>query len=157
MRRVVLDCNAVDPLVDLPGAFDVVKRAVESGELELLGTHILEDELAATPNVERRAKLQAVLALTEDTPTGAFIFGVSKLGRARLGGGVESIDALRAGRTDLTHTNDALLAHTCLVEGCALVTNEEKGLRSRALKQGIEVLRSRELLAELGYRAPGQE
>lgn len=155
MRRVVLDCNAVDPLVDLPGAFDVVKRAVESGELELLGTHILEEELAAIPNVERRAKLQKVLDLTRDTRTGGFLLGASALDRARLSNDFASIDALRAGRTDLTHTNDALLAHTCTVEGCALVTNEEKGgsLRSRALRQGIEVLRSRELLAELGYRA----
>jgi hypothetical protein len=161
MRRVVLDSNGVDPLVNLPGAFDVVKRAVESGELELLGTHILEDELAATRDEKVRVNLQRILGLTKDTATGAFIFDVSRFDRARLGSDTDSkiIDALRAGRTDGKHTNDALLAHTCLVESCALVTNEEKGgsLRSRALAQGIEVLRSRELLAELGYRAPAQE
>ncbi|SIN14558.1 hypothetical protein [Micromonospora cremea] len=156
MRRVVLDCNGVDPLVDLPGAFEVVKRAVESGELKLLGTHILEEELAATPDEERRGKLQRVLQLVQDTPTGGFILGASALDRARLSNDVASIDALRAGRSDLTHANDALIAHTCMVEGCALVTNEEKGgsLRSRALGLGIEVLRSRELLAELGYQEP---
>ena len=155
----MLDSNGVDPLIDLPGAFDVVKQAVESGRLEILGTHILEDELAATRDADRRAKLQSILQLTKDTPTGAFIFGTSRFDRARLSGDVAAIDALRAGRMDGKHTNDALIAHTSLVEGCALVTNEEKGgsLRSRALAAGIEVLRTRELLAELGYRAPESE
>ena len=48
MRRSVLDSNGVDPLVDLPGAFDLVKGAIEAGKLKLLSTHVLAEEIAAT-------------------------------------------------------------------------------------------------------------
>ncbi|WP_446216445.1 hypothetical protein [Micromonospora sp. IBHARD004] len=154
MRRVVLDCCGVDPLVDLPGAFDVVRQAVETGKLELLATHVLQEEIAATGDADKRARLQAVADLATKVPTGAFILGTSELDQARLSDDTESIDVLRVGRTDGKYTNDALIAATSMYEGCALVTAEERGLRFRALKLGIEVLRPRELLAELGYRAP---
>lgn len=154
MRRVVLDSCGIDPLVDLPGAFDVVRQAVEAGELELLATHILREEVAAAPE-EIRAKKQTILDLAKDEPTGALIPDVSRLDHARLSDETEAIERLRSRNPGMTHANDALIASTSMYEGCALVT-DDKRLRKRAAAVGIVVLRPRELLAELGYRAPEQ-
>jgi hypothetical protein len=38
MRTVVLDSNGVDPLVDQPGAVEVIDAAIRGDELEILGT-----------------------------------------------------------------------------------------------------------------------
>lgn len=154
MMRVVLDCNGVDPLVELPGAFDLVTRAVREGDLELLGTHILRQELANITDAARREHLSKILGLTERVPTGAFIFDVSLFDEACLGNYVDEIEVLRSGNRDNpNHTNDALIASTCLSEGAPLVTNEKR-LTKRARELGIEVLRSEDLLARLGYQAP---
>lgn len=154
MRRVVLDSNGVNPLVERPGALDVIDAAIRDGELEILGTHILADELAATPDPAKRALLERILEHTSPVSTAGFIFGVSKLGQAEVSSDadVAHIDHLRAGRTDGKHTNDALLAITAGSHGVTLVT-ADKGLTGRvqSLNAGIEVLHPDALLAELGY------
>src|ERR1035438_9436307 len=66
MRRAVLDSNGVDPLVDLPGAFNFVKRAIDAGKLELLSTHVLCEEITAIRDPSRRAKLQALVDRSEE-------------------------------------------------------------------------------------------
>ena len=50
MRRAVLDSNAVDSLLDLPGAYEAVRAALDAGRVELLFTHVSIDELAAVPD-----------------------------------------------------------------------------------------------------------
>lgn len=102
MLRALLDNNAVDPIIMLPGAFDAVRAKVEAGEVELIGTHILEEELSATPDAERRAKLEKILTLTTKRATSVFVFGVSRLGQAALSGDetAEQFKQLQAGRTD---------------------------------------------------------
>jgi predicted nucleic acid-binding protein len=147
MRRAVLDSNAVDPFIDLTGAQDVVRVAVRSGQLELLFTHVNIDELAATPDADRRSRL--LLALVDFghlVPTGAFDF--SRLGYARLMDDADVVEALRSRNVD--HTRDALIASTAVFEKCALVTNEKR-LTARARDRGIEVLSSLDLLHELGF------
>jgi hypothetical protein len=153
MRRAVVDSNAIDPLIDLPGAYEAVRAAVDTGQLELLYTHVNIDELAATQDPERRSHLLLVLVdLGRLVPTGAFALDVSRLGFARLYDDVDVIEALRSGNVD--HTRDALIAVTAIYEASALVTNEKR-LTARARDRGIEVLSSRELLAELGFTADG--
>lgn len=150
MRQAVLDSNAVDPFIDLPGAQDVVREAVRGGRLELLFTHVNIDELAAVPDVDRRSRL--LLALVDFgrlVPTGALAVGFSRLGYARLMGDVDVVEALRSGNVD--HTRDALIAATAVYEQCALVTNEKR-LTARARDRGIEVITSLELLGEFGFR-----
>ena len=151
MRRAVLDCNGVDPLVDLPGAFDLVKRAIEAGELELLSTDVLAQEISATPDPIRRAKLQALVDLAHMVPTGAFILDVSRPDAARLGEAAP-VHALQAGNP-AKNAKDALIGMTGLAEHCAAITSDEQ-LRRRAEALGIEVLHARELLTELGYTNP---
>ncbi len=151
MRRAVLDSNGVDPLVDLPGAFDVVKRAIEAGELELLSTHVLCAEITAIRDPDRRAKLQALVDLTRLVATGAVIFDISQLDQARLSAAAP-VQALQAGKP-AKNSKDALIGATGLYEQCALITSD-RVLRREATALGIEVLHGRELLTELGYTGP---
>jgi hypothetical protein len=151
MKRVVLDSNGVDPLVDLAGAFDLVRGAIEAGELELLSTPVLVKEISAIPDPIRRAKLQALVDLAHMVPTGAFILGDSGLHLARLSEAAP-VQALQAG-DPAKNTNDALIGMTGLAEDCAVVTSDKK-LRREAQALGIEVLHAEELLDELGYTGP---
>jgi hypothetical protein len=152
MRRAVLDSCGVDPLVDLPGAFDVVKGAIEAGELELLTTPVLAEEVSATGDPIRRARLQGLFDLARMVPTGAFLLDVSQLDLARLRGSAAGVQVFQDGAPD-KHTNDALIGMTGLAEHCAVITSDRR-LRLRAIELGIEVLHAEELLTELGYTGP---
>ncbi len=70
------------------------------------------------------------------------VLGTSRLGLARYGE-TERVEAIRSpsGR----HTNDALIATTAQGEGAVLVT-EERRLRNRARREGIEVWSAAELI-----------
>jgi hypothetical protein len=101
MRRTVLDSNAVDPLIDLPGAHEAVRAAVDAGQAELLFTHVNIEELAAVPNLDRRSRLLLILVdIGRLVPTGAFACDVSRLSFARLSEDVDVIEALRSGNVD---------------------------------------------------------
>jgi predicted nucleic acid-binding protein len=154
MRRVVLDSNALDPVIDDPSAYDVLREAVELGKLEMLRTHVNIDEVLDTPDSARRERLRRAWAkLTKPVPTGALALDTSKLNEARLTEDAEAVEALRSG--NVKNTEDALIAVTALCEECALVTNEKKRLPNRAKERGIEVLKTHELLAEFGYPPSG--
>jgi predicted nucleic acid-binding protein len=127
MRRVVLDSNAVDPLIDLPGAYEAVQAAVDDGRLDVLYTHVTIDELASTRDPDRRSRLlSTVRTFGRLVPTGAFALDVSRLGFARLTDDVEAVEKLRS--HNVAHTRDALIAVTAAYENCALVTNEVRRL-----------------------------
>jgi hypothetical protein len=151
MRRAVLDSDGADPLA-APGAFEVVKRAIEAGELELLSTDVLAEEIGANGDPIKRAKLQAVVDLARMVSTGAFILERSCLDGARLRSSPAGVEALQDDNPD-KNTSDALIAMTALAEHCALISSDVR-LRKRAIELGIEVLHGRELLAELGYTGP---
>jgi predicted nucleic acid-binding protein len=152
MRRVVFDSNAIDPIADTPGAYEVLRGAVDRGELEVLYTHITIDELSAIPGLERRQLLLTCLqGLGQLVPTGVFALDHSRLGFARLGDEAAgaALENLRSG--SLQHTNDGLIASTARYEGCALVTDEKERLPNRSREEGIEVISSKDLLAEFGF------
>src|SRR5712692_5451322 len=152
MRRVVVDSNAMDPLMDLLGAYDAVRAAVDQGDLEILFTHVTVEELAAIPDYERRCRLLIFLiGLGRLVPTGAFIVGASRLDFGRLCDDEESVRLLIG--QGVTHLRDALIGATALVDGCALVTYDSR-LTARARDRGVEVLTTDELLAKLGFQAP---
>ncbi len=149
MRRVVVDANAIDPIVNRPGAHEVMRSAVDQGQLEVLFTHITIEELAATPDEDRRSRLLLLLVdLGRLIPTGALVLGFSRLGFARLGSDREAVEAFRSG--NIAHTRDALVAVTAQHEHCALVTYDQR-LTNRARERGVEVITPEELLAELGF------
>lgn len=70
MMRVVLDSNAVDPIIDRAGALDTVREAVADGRLALYVTHVQHTEAERTPDPRRRRLLQEVLALADQRPAG---------------------------------------------------------------------------------------
>ena len=151
VRRMLLDSNAVDPFVDLYGAFDAAEKAVASGTHEFLYTHVNVDELAETKDIGRRQHLLIILiALGRLVPTGAFALNYSRLNFSRLSDNPDVVEAVRAGNLD--DTRDALLAATAAYEKCPLVTNDKR-LRNRAMRQEIEVVSTNDLLRELGFRS----
>jgi len=153
MRRVLLDSNALDPLMYVPGAFELLRDAVESGELEILVTHVTIDEMAATPDLDKRQWLLVLLfALGRMIDTSGAIVDFSRVNFCRvMDDDDESIDILRS--ASVRHSRDALIAHTALMEGCALITNEKR-LTARARDKDVEVLTTTELLAEFGLAFP---
>ncbi|WP_420032207.1 PIN domain-containing protein [Streptomyces sp. cg28] len=155
MRRVVFDSNAIDPIVDTPGAYQALRGAVDRGELEVLYTHITIDELSAIPDLERRRRLlTSMTGLGQPVPTGVFVLDHSRLDHARLGdeAAAAALENLRSG--SLKNTNDGIIASTARYEGCALVTNEARRLPNRSREEGIEVLSTSDLLAEFGFVLP---
>ena len=138
--------------MDLSGAFDLVKGAIEAGELELLSTNVLAEEISAKPDPIKRAKLQALVDLARMIPTGAFMLDRSPLDLARLRSSSAGVQVLQDGDPD-KHTKDTLIGMTGLAEHCAIITSDRR-LRRRAIELGIEVLHAEELLKELGYTDP---
>ena len=154
--RVLLDSNAVDPMADLPGAFEALERGVNDGALEILFTHVTVDELALVPDPDRRSHLLVLLiALGRLVPTGVCVADYSRVNFARISTDeVHAVwDVLRS--ASITHTRDAMIAGTAVFERCALVTNDRR-LTGRARACGVEVLSTTDLLAEFGFSA-GQE
>jgi hypothetical protein len=151
--RVLVDANAIDPLVDMPGAYEVLRAAVDAGELELLFTHITVDELCATPDEERRAHLLILLIdLGRLIPTGAFVMDFSRLDFARLDDDDdEAFEAFRSG--NIRHTRDAMIAVTAQVEQCAVVTFDRR-LTNRSRSRSLEVLTPTDLLGAFGFSWP---
>ncbi|MFD3912753.1 hypothetical protein [Streptomyces sp. NPDC058603] len=150
MRRVVFDSNAIDQIAESVGAFEALKTAVTAGDLEVLYTHVTMDELTAIPDQERRSWLVLLMAdLGRLVPTGSAAVDFSRVNFCRVGSDADEdlMDALRSG--NIKHTRDALIASTARYEKCALVTNERR-LTGRSREWGIDVLSTRELLAEFG-------
>jgi predicted nucleic acid-binding protein len=154
MQRVVLDANAVDPLIDLQGAQDAVRSAVEQGHVEVLYTHVTVEELAAVPDLGRRVRLLlAIIDLGRLVPAGAIVIGYWRIGHDRLGSDKEAFEVFRSGNAD-KHTRDALYAATAQYEGCDLVTNEHR-LANRARERGVNAITSDEFLTGLGFDVAG--
>jgi hypothetical protein len=139
MKRIAFDSNVVDAIAASPGLLEAIQRASSRGVLQLISTHVQEDELIATPDRRRRSKLLAVYhALPVSTvPTHGFVLDISRLGMARLGDGSStgvSIDDLdsESGR----HRRDALIGVTAAGEADAFVTCERRRLPKRMRRAG---------------------
>jgi rRNA-processing protein FCF1 len=133
-EQFLIDSHIHDRIIDVPSALDLVTKLVRNGTIRLLTTHVQADELARTPDEQRRAALMAVPA--ERVLAYGFVLDTSRLDEARLG---ESgpIESLRRGNP--VHTEDALIGASAQYENATLVT-EDRTLRFRAGEQGIPVL-----------------
>lgn len=152
MRRVLLDSNALDPMLNVSGAYEALEDAVSSARLEVFYTHVTVDEIASTPDLEKRQWLLNLLVfLGRPVYTSVMVCDVSRLNFCRLSDDDDIFEPLRSG--NIKHSRDAVIAHTALTERCALITNEKR-LTARARDQGVEVLTTAELLAEFGFVLP---
>jgi hypothetical protein len=121
VRRVIIDSNAPDPFVDRPGAYEAAQAAIQRGDLEIrYVTHSLE-EVAATPDIERRTRLVLFLTtLGKRVVSRGFILGQSRLGQAALSddAGAAALEALGSGNLS-RHGRDALAAAAAQGVVCA--------------------------------------
>lgn len=129
MKRIAFDTNVVDAILASPGLLKAIHQAAASGELILVSSHVQEDELTATPNEERRAKLLALYRALPVTTvaTHGFVIGVSRVGMARIGDGSRTgvaIDDLAS--KERKHRRDALIGVTAAGEADVLVTCERR-------------------------------
>jgi hypothetical protein len=155
VRNVIIDNNGLDPFVDLPGAYEAARVAVERGEMEMWYVHTTLTEAADTPDKDRRDRLLLVLVnLARPAPSYGFVFNESRLDHAALTDEAGAVDLESLASGNLNHENnrrDALVANTAKVNGWAVVSNESR-LRKRATALGVEVLSTEGLLSEIGFQ-----
>ena len=87
MLRVMLDSNIFDEIIKTPGLAGQLRSLTASGRLDIVVTHVQEDELAGIQAAEKRRAIQQVPR--RSIPTAVFVLDVSRLGQARLGEGHE--------------------------------------------------------------------
>ena len=130
--RVMLDTNIFDLIIETPGLAEHLQSLAASDRLDIVVTHVQEDELARIPDPEKQRAIQQVPR--RSLPTAVFVLDVSRLGQARLGEGQEGgleYDTLHG--ENPKRLRDAVIALTAAAEAVeveALVT-EDDGLARR--------------------------
>ena len=161
----MFDSNVFDVLVDRTEVGSKVHSAVSEGRIEVISTHVQRDELSATPDPAKRARLLEIFAdLVREVPAGSFVIGESRLDQARIDGptvGTGEFDSvLRTSGSDRpdgtpNHTRDALIVDTAKAEGAILVSAEvnTSGAPGRILKRahavGVQTMTPDEFAASL--------
>ncbi len=135
--RIMLDTMICDRLIATP-MLNQLNELVAFGELDILTTHVQEDELAGIRDPSKWAAASRVPR--RGIPTAIFVVGISRLGLARLRepiqGGVEYDDI----RTENgRHVRDAVIACTAARDADILVT-EDRRLAHR-VRRSAESLR----------------
>jgi len=143
MKRIAFDSCVLDAIEASLGLLQAIQRAAASGELILVSSHVQEDELTATPDEERRAKLLALYrALPKvSVATHGGVYGVSRYGGGRYGDGSwtgVSIDDLDT--QSFRHRPDALIGVTAAGQADVFVTCDDRlRRRMRRAKAPCEV------------------
>jgi hypothetical protein len=137
---LMLDSNVFDEL--LSGA--LVIDFESNPEIQIHLTHVQQDELAATGDVQKRESLLKCMAEIphQRHPTESFAVGISAIGEARVTSGDGLIEYLRKGK--LKHTKDALIAETAMNLGYILVTDDDR-LMKKVLSHGGSAMSIKEL------------
>src|SRR5262245_42570884 len=155
MKRIAIDTMIVDKIMETPGVLERVQAAGAAGKLSIVGSHIIRDQLEATPDPDHRQRLLSTyegLPL-KSVPTWGAVWGVSKYNQSLWGDGAETgipIDEARTrGRGAL---QDALIATTAAGEADVLVT-DEWDLTKRVKRSGAqcEVWRFAQFAAFVGH------
>lgn len=153
VQKIMLDTMQYDKLLNAREKYDRLLKLQSERKIELLTTHIQRDELSAIVDVEKRMRLEAILAHARVIETRGFMLDVSRLGFARFGDDEDHalIQHIR-GKAWKRKSNDALIAATAAKEADVFVT-EDKSL-SRRLKSypGIkcEIINFKEFERRLG-------
>jgi predicted nucleic acid-binding protein len=135
MRRFLVDTMILDRIVGTEGAARLFVELHGRGEVQLVVTHIQEDELAAIRDANKR-RLIAMIP-RQVVATYGFVIGTSRIGMSRMGED-EPVEAIRAPNWP-KFTNDALIAATAQYENVTLVTDERRLLNRARRELGIEV------------------
>ena len=121
--KYVLDTNIINWLID--GKIDSASLPNDGA---FVATHIQVDEINATSDEDRRARLFITLAssLSALLPTETVVAGISRADYCKSGDGIvfgsikKTLDAINGGRK--SNVNDALIAEVSIVNSHTLLT-----------------------------------
>lgn len=118
------DTNVIGDIQEGTIDFESVKEC----DAEFFMTHIQEDEIQVTPDEELQKNLLEIFTTvrTDTDPTESAVIGISKVGRAKLGGGgtyQQLVDELPD--DDGNEMNDALIAETAIANEYTLITADQ--------------------------------
>jgi hypothetical protein len=147
-RRVLLDTHVIDTLVADAYFRRGLRRAVKTGAVVVVVTHLQIDEILAIP-VEKVLHQDALLQELASLPVTRAPTCGGAWGRSRWGASTwmsaadgERLDSLRDRNPQ--HTVDSVLILTARRENAALVT-DDRGARARASRQSVATMAVAEL------------
>jgi len=123
--KVMFDSNVFDKIVSTQGLIDDILALVADERLDIITTHIQEDELNHVSDAEKR---QAVMRVPwRIIETSGAIYGVSKYGQAKYGNGnVQGHKLQDIHKGNPKHAEDALISLTALKQVDVFVTEDER-------------------------------
>ena len=126
---ITLDSHIYDLIIATPGMTEHLNLLSTTGKIQILTTHIQEDELAKIRDSQKRADIAKIIRVK--MPTSGAVYGTSQYGWSSYGdgslGGL-SPSQIRSARGN--HTHDALIASTASLH-CSIFVTEEKRLQRR--------------------------
>lgn len=152
MLRALLDSDAVDPIADLPGALEAVKRAIERGDLQLLIPERAFEQIGRAKEPRRQELIEAA-SVAEQVLDGAYSVERGRIGVHRIASEAEAgyYQRVRGESEKDKHAPDALIALTAQFEGAVLVTIDKR-LFGRASTDRQPVINPYAMLALIGYK-----
>jgi len=143
-KKLMLDTNIYDRIIARRGFTERLNQAVVAGHIEILRTHIQDDEIARIPNAARQAEMRKVRA--RKIATNGAAWGVSRWGDASWGG-AGSVRFGDIAKGNPIHAEDALIAMTAEAEADVLVT-EDRAMEARvkAKSRHLDVWRFAQLV-----------
>jgi hypothetical protein len=121
MQKIMLDANEYDKLLEHPDSYDKLLGLLAEGKIELLSTHIQRDEILATPDPAKKARLEALLTHVRMIETRGVVVDLSRVGLARLGSDEEHRIIYH-----VRHRKDGLIAATATSDADTLVTDDKR-------------------------------
>lgn len=135
---MMIDTMVFDALHDDPAGREAVLAAIRHGELDLLTTHVQEDQIAAIRDPARRKALQQLPRTV--VPSSVIVEGVTRTGRARV-----SPRNPYSRMREVRHFQDSLIADATAARADLLVTDDRR-LAREAYELGNDVWSSADLL-----------
>lgn len=136
MKKIMFDSNVFDKL---PKIIEKIKNSAEN-QYEYYITTVQVEELCKIPDSKKETRVANILMLADLrpklVPISVFVLGRARLGYARLGEGLVYNKILK---DNGSNKNDAIIADTCVNEGCILIT-EDKELHDRMIVNGYSVM-----------------
>ena len=133
----MLDTNIHDEIIATRGMPELLARLHTAGVLDILKTHIQEDEISEIPDIEKRLLIRQIAG--EKVISDGSIFGVSRFGESTFGSGSDPVKVETVQRGNPKHAEDSLIASTAEVKADVFVTND-KQLARRIASTGTNLV-----------------
>ena len=121
--RVMIDTNIFDRILD-SGEVAKVNELSERGHLEILTTHIQEDEIDSIPDERRKTQLKRIHRNL--APTDGGVYGISRIGMATVGNGTAGVKLDDIDTKERKHVRDSLRATSGARFADVLVTDDKR-------------------------------